>query len=173
MIGNDVYREYVEQYRLLHESGVGAFSGRSLLQYAWHVKEMCLTHQSKSILDYGCGLGEQYTRFQLQNWWGIMPTLYDPGVAALSKRPEGVFDGVIVSDVMEHIPEGALDIVINDIVNYAKQWVFFSICCRPANRILPNGQNAHITVMPKEWWLWKLKRPVKDHGLEFRVEWSA
>ena len=173
MIQNKDYREYVQQYKKLHSAGIGAFSGRSLLPHAWHIVEMVDKHQSKTILDYGCGAGEQYSVLHLQDWFGIMPTLYDPGVEAFSAKPEGQYDGVIVSDVMEHIPESAVQDVVADIVNYGRHWVFFSICCREAKRILPNGKNAHCTIKTQQWWTHQIKPLVKARGLEFRVEWSV
>ena len=73
---------------------------------------------------------------------------------------------------MEHIPESAVPLVIDEIVRYARQWVFFSICCREAKRILPNGSNAHVTIRSPAWWKDQIKSKSRDRGLETRIEWS-
>ena len=66
-----------------------------------------------------------------------MPTLYDPAVQGIDVKPEGQFDGVMCTDVLEHIPEDELDTVIADLAGYAKQWAFIAVCCRPAKKTFP------------------------------------
>lgn len=158
-------------YRQMHAQEaeeIHHFPGRSILQHAWIVNQMIRKNRSESLLDYGCGLGFQYSIEHVERWWGMMPTLYDPAVERYAARPEGRFDGVIVSDVMEHIPDAEVRDVIRDAIGYAKQWVFFSICCRPANRKLPDGTNAHCTIKPEAEWqaLVKLYTPI---GIDTRV----
>lgn len=172
-MANREAEELIEQYRILHANGSGAFEGRSLLPNAWHVRELMLDHPTQTILDYGCGAGIQYSRYRLQDWLGVMPTLYDPAVPAFAAKPQGQFDGVICSDVMEHLPESALEEVVEEICDYARKWVFFSVCCRPAGRILPNGRNAHVTVQPPEFWKLVIKRRTKARGLACRIEWTT
>ena len=62
---NKDWAEFVGQYKQLHESGIDAFAGKSILPHAWHIMEMIDKHQSRSILDYGCGAGHQYSKFHL------------------------------------------------------------------------------------------------------------
>ena len=38
-------------------------------------------------------------------WPGVAVTCYDPGYAPFAEPCEGTFDGVITTDVLEHIPE--------------------------------------------------------------------
>lgn len=107
------------------------------------------------MLDYGCGEGRQYTERRVHDAWGIMPALYDPAVSGLDVLPLGKFDGVVCTDVLEHVPEDELDGVLAELRGYAKLWCFISVCCRPAkpNKNLPgSGGNAHVTIHPKEWW---------------------
>ena len=63
---------------------------------------------AKTLLDYGAGQGWQYTEECYHVLWNIMPTLYDPAVAAFHVKPSQRFDGVICTDVLEHIPEAEL-----------------------------------------------------------------
>lgn len=159
-----LYRQmHAEEARSVHH-----FPGRSILQHAWVVNQLIRKNRSQTLLDYGCGLGLQYSVEKVQRWWGITPTLYDPGVERYAARPVGPFDGVIVSDVMEHVPDGEVRPLLRDVFGLAKQWVFFSICCRPANRLLPDGTNAHCTLKaPAEWEaLVKMHTPI---GIDARV----
>lgn len=142
----------LEQYGLLHARGM--FPGMSILQWGPEIAEIVGEFKSKTILDYGCGLGLQYRRERIHRLWANSPpVLYDPAVERYSAKPEGQFDGVLSTDVLEHIPEEELDAVLTEIFGYATQWVFLSVCCRPSKHILfDDGTNVHVTVKPQEWW---------------------
>ena len=84
---------------------------------------------------------------------GILPTLYDPAVDEFSAKPRGKFDGVICTDVAEHVPEDEVDVFLSDVFSHARKFVFITICTRPAKKLLPDGRNCHLTVKPATWWL--------------------
>ena len=110
-------------------------------------------HRAVTLLDYGCGQGEPYDKYRVHDWWGVpRPALYDPAVARYAARPEGSFDGVICTDVLEHVPEAEIDGVLAEAFGHARKFAFFSICCRPAGRCLPNGMNCHVTLREPDWW---------------------
>ncbi len=147
----------IGQYRLMHARG-GVFPGRSLLPVAWHVYDAVQRHGALTLLDYGCGQGQQYDRYKVHEWWGVpRPALYDPAVARYAAMPRGPFDGVICSDVLEHVPRDELDTVLADCFGPARKFVFLSICCRAARKSLPNGMNCHVTVEKPEWWTRRLQ----------------
>ncbi len=77
---------------------------------------------------------------------------YDPGYAPHSARPPGRFDGVISTDVLEHCPEEDLAWILEEIFGYATRFVYLNVACYPARKTLPNGENAHATVRPPDWW---------------------
>lgn len=135
----------------------------SLLRWVPDIADLVGEFKSRRLLDYGCGLGWQYTRERAHNAWGTeMPVLYDPAVYGREMRPAGPFDGVICTDVLEHVPEDELDAVLRDIAGFAAQWAFISVCCRPSKHIrLPIGGNVHVTVQPIEWW-WARLAPFFD-----------
>ncbi len=144
-----------DQYRQMHEAG--HFAGMSTLDWADDIGEMIREHGCKTVLDYGCGKGRQYTEAKLHERWGVeMPTLYDPGVPEFSDwfavSGEHRYDAVICSDVLEHLEGNALHHAIQCCLTSASKAVFFSICCRPAKKLLPDGRNAHITIQPPTWW---------------------
>lgn len=144
--------ELIGQYLNLHAKDPGAFQGFSVLPYAWEIRRLIKGTHSERILDYGCGKGLQYTDDRVHEWWGVKPTLYDPGVIKFANKPAGSFDGVICTDVLEHVPEKEVSAVIDELIGYAMRFVFMTACCRPASRLLPNGTNAHCTVRPEAWW---------------------
>jgi hypothetical protein len=135
----------------MHEHG--HFSGMSIYKYADDIDALIKRSKVRTLLDYGSGKGRQYEEGRLHMLWGIMPRMYDPAVKAIRKRPEGQFDGVICTDVMEHIPEEEVIETLEDIKQYARKWCFISICCRPAKKTLPDGRNVHVTIQEESWWL--------------------
>lgn len=116
-------------------------------------------HHPASILDYGSGKGRQYIRSddfgparQQHLPWGVVPVCYDPGVPELSVKPTTRFDGVICTDVAEHIPESCIDWFLVDVLSYANKFAFLSIGCDPSRKVLPSGTAAHLTVKEPAWW---------------------
>lgn len=146
-------------YREMHDQDPTHFPGRSLIPMAHHVATLIRKTGSRSLLDYGCGQGTQYSVDQVHLWFGAMPYLYDPGVTRFATKPSAgsKFDGVICSDVLEHIPQDAVRETLDEIFGYAEKFAFFSICCRLAKRTLPDGTNTHVTIKPPEWWGHMLK----------------
>jgi len=109
------------------------------------------------LLDYGSGKGYQYLYHRSHEKWGdILPYCWDPGVIQLGRRPLGTFDGVICTDVLEHIEKQDLRDTLMDIFNYitpdVPSFLFLQICCRPAGKSFPDGRNLHMTVQEPKWW---------------------
>ena len=150
--------DYIEQYKIMHQEEE-RYPGESLESRAPSIKALINKFDAKSLLDYGCGKGFQYTQKNLHKTYfnGIMPALYDPAVPTHNVIPEGTFDGVISTDVMEHIPEYQLDEIFKEIYSRADKFVYLGISTIPAIAILPNGENAHCTIKPIEWWVNKIK----------------
>jgi hypothetical protein len=165
------FQQLGELYRQVHASGLAkgaapakVFSGRSLLQHIGIVRELVQYTGARSILDYGCGkallyreknlkLPEGVTIPSVQEFWGVEDIrFYDPGVEEFATRPQGEFDGVVSTDVLEHIPEEDLDWVLGECFTYARGFLYMNIASYPAKKILPNGWNAHVTIQPPEWW---------------------
>ena len=77
---------------------------------------------------------------------------YDPGYPPFSTLPTEKFDAVICTDVMEHCPEDDLPWILDEIFGFARHFVYGNIASYEALKRLPNGENAHCTVQPPEWW---------------------
>jgi len=147
-----IRNKYINQYKQYH-SNPELYPGNSFGNGYQHITDLIQDTGAKTVMDYGCGKGTQYTQRRLHEAWGIgMPALYDPAVPQFEKLPEGPFDGIYSTDVMEHIPEEVIPSIFEWIFGNAEKFVFLGICTRPAIAVLPNGENAHCTVKPIEWW---------------------
>lgn len=122
-----------------------------------------LTFQPSTMLDYGCGRGNLTTYFEKE--YGAKTAKYDPAIPEFSQSPVGKFDLVTNTDVLEHIPENELDDLISKIASHGPN-AFFAIHLAPAKEILSNGENAHCTLKPPEWWEDKIK---KHYGKAYLV----
>jgi hypothetical protein len=166
------YRELVAQYERLHMQGepnLGlkaeeTYPGVSLMPHIGRIKALIERAGAQTLLDYGCGKGMQYEpqpitgadglqHDSLLDYWDLDEVrCYDPCYGPYQVRPEGQFDGVICTDVLEHCAADDLEWIIGDLFGYARKFVFASIACYAAKSRLPNGENAHCTVQPPAWW---------------------
>jgi hypothetical protein len=89
---------------------------------------------------------------------------YDPAIPGIDRIPTDKIDFIINTDVLEHIPIEHLDETLKDIASLSSS-VFFNISLRLAHEILPNGENAHCTVYPADWWKNKLEKHFKNVNL--------
>lgn len=148
-------RSYAKMYRPLHDENPKWFSGWIGIETAMNIDSLVRSTNAKRLLDYGSGRGYQYLRDRVHEaWGGILPYCYDIGVRQLSDKPEGTFDGVLCTDVMEHIDPDDVIEVLGEIFGYVRKggFVYFEICCRPAFKLLASGENVHLTVREPDWW---------------------
>ena len=153
---DNLYEIYLEQAKLMHQNPK-YWKGHMIKKYMPQIEEVIKEHNidTNSILDYGCGKGNQYIESHLNILFHIPDDnifMYDPGFDEHKKLPDRKFDGVISTDVMEHIPEEIIPKTLNQIFERAEKFVYLAICTRPAIAILPNGENAHCTVEKPDWW---------------------
>lgn len=166
------YLELQAMYRQMHEEGEkfyglppeNTFPGKSLPPQASRIKRLIDLTGSCNILDYGSGKGMQYSPMPItaeggqvyeciQDYWDVdWIRCYDPAYLPFSEIPEGKYDGVVSTDVLEHCPEEDIPWILNEIFGYADKFVFANVACYPAKKRLANGENAHCTIQPPEWW---------------------
>ena len=111
------------------------YPGNNLKPQLHHIVDLVKDTKAKTLLDFGCGKGLQYTKYNHHE-----------------ELPDGPFDGVYSTDVMEHIPKEQLPETFNNIFSRAERFVFLAICTKPAIAVLPSGENAHCTVEPIGFW---------------------
>jgi hypothetical protein len=158
----------IELYRGVHAQG-HRFHGTTLKGYIEDIGKVIQETGAKTVLDYGCGKAVFYKQDKVHEKWGVTPTFYDPGVEECSQKPVGKFDGVICTDVLEHIldPEA----VLPEIIGYAEKFVFLSISCRHSapTKVFSDGTPYHVSVHPPSWWRERLE-PYKSVRLEVRFD---
>ncbi len=177
------YRELLSQYQTVHVEGItgqnlsadDTFSGTSLGPHLQMIRQLIRDTGSHSVLDYGSGKGVKYKASDItvkgeraksvQAYWGVDTlTCFDPGYAPYSTLPTGTFDGVICTDVLEHIPDSDLPWMLEEQFRFANKFVFGNIASYPAEKMLPNGENAHCTIQPAAWWHDLIRRVKASSG---------
>ena len=172
-----------ELYREVHENGLEngtagekIFAGGSLLEHIAVVGQLVKFTGAKSILDYGSGKGALYREKDLtlpsgqvissvKDFWGVEEIrCYDPGVNEYAARPESDYEGLVSTDVLEHIPEEDIDWVLAECFGFASKFLYMNIASYPAVKVLPNGWNAHITIKPPNWWRDRIENAAQGWG---------
>ena len=142
-----LHDDLIEQYRQLHATR--PYGRSSEFQLGFVQRHLHRLPRLETIADYGCG----QSRFV--DWLAKLNDAralrYDPAIAEHATRLDGPVDLVLCTDVMEHIPEEAVERTLADIRRLSPA-AYFNISLRPARARLPNGANAHCTVRPKDWW---------------------
>lgn len=165
------FLQLVDFYKQMHDGGTGklaaaaTFDGVSLAPHIQRITTIVKTFKSKSLLDYGSGKATIYGRKAfpigkgtkmgtLQEYWGLdRVQFYDPGYEPYATLPDDRFDAVISTDVMEHIPEEDVAWVADEMLGYARHFVYACVALYPARKLLPDGSNAHVTLKEPAWWV--------------------
>lgn len=142
----------IDQYKEIHATRQYGDTSIKNLRY---MRPQVRVLEPSSILDFGCGRSRLVD--VLGEACGAEVTRYDPAIPEFSEKPTaGPYDLLINVDVLEHVPEDQLDEVIGDMAGFAKHAIIV-IDTRPAEAVLPNGENAHCSLHSHEWWGEKLK----------------
>ena len=113
-------------------------------------------HQLTELLDYGagkCRLRDSLTQ-------SVKYYPYEPSNPEMSNKPEPR-ELVCCIDVLEHIEPDCLDDVLDDLQRLTLKYGLFTIHTGPAQKILPDGRNAHLIQEPWSWWQTKLENRFK------------
>lgn len=155
------YAKYIEQCVIFHKENK-TFSGNGCLKHWRDIVALAGLVGAKTGLDYGCGKGNQYVKMieldghpptTLEAAFGFTVDKFDPAVEQFQGTDlTAQRDLVWCTDVMEHIPEEDIDFVASELNRLARKALFVTVATYPAKKQLPNGENAHVTVKPVEWW---------------------
>ncbi len=156
--------ELLRQYQKMLAPNYAASSTAYLSYVAAEVAKL----KPDSILDYGCGRSDLVAHFWRDGERRI--GRYDPAIPEYEELPRGQFDLVVCCDVLEHVPMVDVDHVLNEIKAKGES-ALFVIFLQPARANLPNGRNAHVTLLSREEWLAWL-REVFGEAEEITTEWD-
>lgn len=146
---------------ILQEHANGAW-GKAGKSHRDDVREFAAALKASTILDYGCGTGTLGIALR-EEGAPVLVHDYDPGIPEKSAMPAAA-DLVVCTDVMEHVESGNVDNVLRHIFNLARKGAFFTISLNPSERVLNDGQNAHLTVRKADWW----KAKIEQAGFEIQ-----
>ena len=143
--------EYAKQQRELHATGeYGVMGGQYGQLVTQIIDKMGVTH----LLDYGCGSNlSLFKAIDPKN--KLTYQAYDPGTEDFAEPPVPA-QMVCCIDVLEHIEPDYLDSVLDHLCSLTEVIFLCSIHTGPAQKVLSDGRNAHLTQQPLEWWLPKL-----------------
>ena len=169
---SEYYYEVIEKYKLFHKNGINkgninkpgstTFLGYSLSKWIFKIQDIININQCNSLIDFGCGKGLLYkNKFKidgneyknLSDFWNIKNIyLYDPGIEEFSTYPKKKFDGLICTDVIEHIPEEDVINFINVLFKLSNKFIFVVIATVPASKYFDDGNNIHLCLKSKDNW---------------------
>jgi hypothetical protein len=154
--------------------GGKVYSGMNLVPLANHVKELVDLTGARRLLQYGSGLGYQYRRAQVHRSWKMAdpPYMFEPNVLRYSHRPNRKFDGLIIVDVLEHVPEEHVQTVLADAMSFldtaCESFAFIAVKVTLARESLENEKgDAHLTARLPGWWA-ELITQYRRPGLRLR-----
>lgn len=150
------YDDLVDEYRKIHSERYYGHSSEALLP---KIQPIIKSMNPSSILDYGCGRSSLVNYFWNDGQRQIYK--YDPAIEDYMSLPAKVVDLVICTDVLEHILLRDMDRIFQDFIKLTNT-VILGINISPARKKLSNGMNAHVTIMPKSWWIGFIKRYYKQ-----------
>jgi hypothetical protein len=117
-----------------------------------------ISHPSiKTVLDYGGGGSEwDAPDFEPNNgssakqFFDVEKVVtFEPARNQMEKIQS---DCVVCMDVLEHIFITDIANVIDELFSLTEKLLVINVACYKAAALLPNGENAHITVRSPDWW---------------------
>jgi hypothetical protein len=131
---SNAYYDAVEKGRQYHLSSK-SWTGLHTVPYADAIRELTVKHNIKSLLDYGCGKGQQYLPYEwepgvcqpLDKYLGVEEVYkFDPCVDEFSTPPplNKKFDAVILIQCIGFIPDFDLEILKKQLMNWSTKFCF-------------------------------------------------
>jgi hypothetical protein len=140
-----VEQELINQYKIIHKQYKYGSSGIRLLA---DIQPFVDQLKPESILDYGCGNSKLLDKIETE----AEKYKYDPAMEEYNELKIDKVDLLLCTDVIEHLPVN----LIHDFIKRLKalsENIILCISTQPAEKTLPNGMNAHLTIMSIEAWI--------------------
>ena len=134
-----------------------AYNDFELQKFRNVVKQNLQQEQIKTVLDYGGGGSdwnaanfEPTTGQSAKEFFNIQEVNTFEPARNLTKKTKS--DCVVCVDVLEHIFIADIASVVKDLFKLSKKLLIINVACYKAAALLPNGENAHVTVRNPHWW---------------------
>ncbi len=159
-------RKYSELWRGDYKDARWGRLATRLLKYTAHDA----THSS--LIDFGFGrgaamdfferrgvsvAGTEISSYAVQRQRDLGRTVYHASLDNLSMIETGAFQIGFCNDVIEHVPEELVELSLTEMARVCSDFLFLSVCPKPAHHPSPHGGNLHLTVRPRAWWVARLK----------------
>ena len=142
--------------------GDKVFTGLELLQYVAPIKEFIKDYQASSLLEYGCGRGDQYKPFgednkssfeDVKSYWNLKNVAcYDSTFKNDNNVLDKSYDGVVCVNYLQFYNIEDLSWLVRDLFSHAEKFVFINVPCYPLAVQLPEKMVFHATVRNPTWW---------------------
>lgn len=134
-----------------------AYNDFELKKFRHICREHFFQHNIKTVLDYGSGGSDwENDNFEPKNnksakqFFNLdQVTCFEPARNLLSKNKA---DCVVCMDVLEHIFITDVPKIVEELFLLAEKLLIVNVACYKAAALLPNGENAHVTVRSPDWW---------------------
>ena len=154
-----------------HHANSKTYSGRFLRPHKPFLTELIGRLGVRSILDYGCGKGEQYRwvdpadGLTLEQAWNCEVAKYDPAYPPFAAEPQGQFDLVICTYVLGGIPITDHPWVLERLHGYATKVVFIAERLGPIKKKVHGRRDGFLNASHATEWL-DLIAPRTRDGVE-------
>lgn len=145
---SDTYRQAQQAMHLNPAYGTASVAMAPL------VAQVIRAAQAKSLSDYGAGKKRLQGALSELGLSDVTYLPFDPAFPEYGEPQPA--DLVCCIDVLEHVEPECLDAVLDDLRRVTKRLGFFSIHLGPAQKVLPDGRNAHLIQQSISWWLLQL-----------------
>jgi hypothetical protein len=149
LMARDGYRT-VDNQEVTH-----AFNDMEICAFREPVKKVLNQFKISTLLDYGCG-GSDYEapgfdgQLSAKECFGLSQVYRFEPARNVDQRQR--VDAVVCFDVLEHIFIADVPGVVRELFSLADKLLVVNVACYSARALLPNGENAHITVRGPLWW---------------------
>ena len=149
----DQYYETLKRSQSFQQKSVN-WAGYGSYQYIDQLRKLVQQYHYKTMLDYGCGKGLQYTdKNNFANLIGIEQySLHDPAYNQHADLPKGMWDLVICLDVLPFVPESDINAVVELMLSRCNK-----ICVIGLQEIIKTkSKKPFVCVHDHTWWQEKL-----------------
>lgn len=163
--------ELIKEYQDRHTDD--QFSrGTALLKHIPEIGRLCKLLGCTDALDYGCG---KAWFWNLEHWKAILDNdlrsikLYDPAIPEYEEIPEGRYDMVICTDVLEHIHPEQTNDFLKTLFLYSRRALFLNVSTKPAKKKFKDGTNLHINLRSRQEWDKKIMDTRNWYGEKYKA----